>query len=583
MSNFELNAKIGANASGFFGTLRKVEQETKGVGLRIQNDLAGALKGGLLGPAAAGLGLGAGLYAAIAGVGDYVKELKHLHENTGIAYRDLQVYEAGAKKHGNTIQDITSMVNKLAVERAKSLSGGVNSEGSAAFQKLGVSFNDLKSKSPAELFKQIQNNLAGMADKTMVADALVHALGRSAKEMGGFFSESFDSMNDRATAQGLVVADETLGDIIANLKVMNDHWKGFKAEVSAPLFSDIIYGLNYMILQATLFKDTLFAGISFAITSAQRLANIVSGGAIGISKEVAESQDKATRDALRTSQNTFDEKKHKMDLGGIPEAPGKIGEATEDGNENSKGGDINSRAKNLVRLEKEIADQREKNLMKGMSESEKHAHLIAKEIELKKKLLELEKTKTPEMPERVKNQNERQKEKAIQAEDNTYLATIKKSDAEKAALAAAMQQAQNRDNPDLSTEDKINADAAVIITQRELKDATYDYNAALKKEKEIKESKTPEQKAFAAAAGEESVKHKGDVAQAQLDLLKTQEQLVSPQKETRTAPDALQRIGGTRGGTDPGASDRKVLVNEVRKAGEGIQTLNNVTRQAFGL
>jgi hypothetical protein len=111
---------------------------------------------------------------AIKGVIDYGDKIADLSQRFAVSSDSLQKWGNVAEENGSSIEGVASALNKLEIARDKALAG--DTELIAHFKALGVSVDDLKSKSGDDMLLTIGGSAMHAAD-------MVATLGKSSLEL----------------------------------------------------------------------------------------------------------------------------------------------------------------------------------------------------------------------------------------------------------------------------------------------------------------------------------------------------------------------------------------------------------------
>ena len=145
-----------------------------------------------------------GLYGALAGgtaaafskaLLDAASEYEDMHKKTGLAVETLQKWNSALKKGGATIDDAVIATTFLQKAIAAAADGGKEAE--HAFSVLGVSMQDLKTKSYDQIFMQIAKAIEEMPNDSRVTAAALAVLGKGGQNLFAAFREGFqDNVNN---------------------------------------------------------------------------------------------------------------------------------------------------------------------------------------------------------------------------------------------------------------------------------------------------------------------------------------------------------------------------------------------------
>jgi hypothetical protein len=197
-----LKSKISLDDSAFVSGMKKVGRATATAAKKAS--AAFRKIGAAIGKAAARMrnfALIAGALtfgAAIAGaykLGRALKDafdlggrLSDLSAQTGVAVDQLAILQQAFEDNGVAADSIGSVINKL--QRSITDFGAGLSTQSRAFERLGITFDDIKNKSPLEQFKMVQNAIANMQDPTQKAATAMELFGRAGGDLMALFQDS---------------------------------------------------------------------------------------------------------------------------------------------------------------------------------------------------------------------------------------------------------------------------------------------------------------------------------------------------------------------------------------------------------
>jgi hypothetical protein len=180
-------------------------------------------------------------------------ELVKLSRRTGAPVESLQVWGKQIKKLGGDVNDVAMMLNKLELSQERALTEGSNSKISKSFSSLGVSHQDLISKSSSELFEQIQKTMSSVGTTASSLVPLTEIFGKNMtkyshmllqniektkehlKEMGGFHwidektSKQLDILKRQSSELNLMNIGDTPGGRAKVSAAEQAAWVEFKA------------------------------------------------------------------------------------------------------------------------------------------------------------------------------------------------------------------------------------------------------------------------------------------------------------------------------------------------------------------
>ena len=202
---FNLQAKIGADGSGYFRELNRVKAATK----QFTTGAASAFGVPLGAAAAAGAGI-----AAVRSALQFADQTKDTAEMMGLTASEVQKLDIAAGRAGISMGDFQTALSQVDVKRREAAEG--NEETLATFNKFGVTMDDLQNPQlrHIDLLKKITANTkdASAAERTMMRDLL----GRRGDRLGGALGEVGRVGDDD------VVSDETLTRLDEMNKRMED-------------------------------------------------------------------------------------------------------------------------------------------------------------------------------------------------------------------------------------------------------------------------------------------------------------------------------------------------------------------------
>ncbi len=205
--DLELNAKQAkSELSSFDGTLKS---------------FAGSVKSALGGFAAGFAGafsVGA-IKDVITNTIHYASTIQDLSDKYHVSTTFLQRYGLAAEKAGASQESLAKGLKFLEINISKALAGGENSDAFKKFDALGISFDQLKSSKPEQVFELVAKAGGDAAENTAV-------LGKNALELQGLFDSIADGS---AKLNNIVISPEN----VARLDAMEDQFLAIKAAGTA--------------------------------------------------------------------------------------------------------------------------------------------------------------------------------------------------------------------------------------------------------------------------------------------------------------------------------------------------------------
>lgn len=246
--------QIVPSADGISGSISNVlsgEASSAGdeAGGLLSSGMVSALKAGL-----AAAGIGAIISTAIGKVGDFATLGDAVDKNSqkmGISAKAYQEWDAVLQHSGTSMESVKSSFKTLA---------NAAQDGNEAFEKIGLSMEEVQSMSTEDLFGAVISGLQGMEEGTERAALANDLLGRGAMEMGALLNTSAEdtqAMRDRVSELGGVLSDEAVKGAAAYKDSLQDMQTAM-AGVANGLLSEFMPGFTQVMDGIT----ELFAGDS---------------------------------------------------------------------------------------------------------------------------------------------------------------------------------------------------------------------------------------------------------------------------------------------------------------------------------
>lgn len=205
-------------------SISKTDKNAEGLGSKLMSGIKTAgMWGAAIGAGAAAAG-GAMLAMAnkTAEAADFIDKLS---ERTGINREELQRWKYAAEQSGADIGKLEVGMKKLSETMDKASTG--SKLGAEAFDRLGISMEEVESKSPSEMFELVAKKLADMPDSAERNALGNQLLGKSYTELMPLLnagSEGMQQLKDRADELGIVMSEDAVkanvvfGDTLADVK-----------------------------------------------------------------------------------------------------------------------------------------------------------------------------------------------------------------------------------------------------------------------------------------------------------------------------------------------------------------------------
>ena len=224
MELFKLFGSIFVDNEKANESISKTEGKAEGLGGKLTGMIGTAAKWGAGIVAGAGTAVG-GMLALANKTAETADVIDKLSERTGINREELQRWKYAAEQSGGDIEKLEVGMKKLSDVMDGATNGSkANVE---AFDKIGISLDDLKTKSQSEIFDDVMNALADMpagAERNALGNDL---LGKSYTELLPLLnagSEGMTGLKERADELGLVMSEDMVkanvvfGDTMADVK-----------------------------------------------------------------------------------------------------------------------------------------------------------------------------------------------------------------------------------------------------------------------------------------------------------------------------------------------------------------------------
>ena len=184
MDVFDLVAKITLDSSEYESGLDEAEKSTTSFGQKIKGGIGKAAKGGAIAVAAIGTAAAGASALFVKGVGDvaqYGDNIDKMSQKMGMSSDAYQEWDAVMQHSGTSMETMKASMKTLA---------NAAETGSDAFDKLGISQEQIANMSQEELFEATITALQGVEDETERTYLAGKTLGRGATELGALLNTS---------------------------------------------------------------------------------------------------------------------------------------------------------------------------------------------------------------------------------------------------------------------------------------------------------------------------------------------------------------------------------------------------------
>lgn len=203
-----LMARMGLDTSGFTGGLKAAQAKMENARASLSSGAANLISSQLAGV----VGVGA-LVAGAKSVVDYGGKVTDLADKYGITTGMVQQLSYAAGQTGVDVETALNSIKKVAIATADALGG--NEEKMAAFERLGITAEQLRTLSPDQIFLAVGNSLKDMPLTAQTFSDINSTLGKTGQDLLPMFREGLQGMMADAVALGLVMDKEIIGKLDA--------------------------------------------------------------------------------------------------------------------------------------------------------------------------------------------------------------------------------------------------------------------------------------------------------------------------------------------------------------------------------
>ena len=192
----------------------------------------------------AAIAAGTSLVKSTGDVAAYGDNIDKMSQKMGISAQAYQEWDAIMQHSGTSIDALKPSMKMLAMQAEK---------GSDAFQKLGISEEEVASLSQEDLFAKVITGLQGMEEGTERTYITSQLLGRGATELGALLNTSAEEtqkMRDRVHELGGVMSDDAVKasaqfqDTLQDMSTGFDSLKRNMLSEFLPAITDVMDGLT---------------------------------------------------------------------------------------------------------------------------------------------------------------------------------------------------------------------------------------------------------------------------------------------------------------------------------------------------
>jgi hypothetical protein len=326
------NALIGAvraeatlESGKFVSGAKKIRQEAKATESQLKRSF------GVMGSAAKGFGgalaagLSVGLLAGLAKKAlDFAGSIGEVAQSLGVTTKELQVFRYAVAQNGGTVEQADQALGKFAISISKAQSG--SKQAAAAFQAVGVSLGDLRTKSKTEILGQIADQMKATGGASANAAAGVAIFGKGFLKIAPTLDQGSAGLSQLSAAAeklGIVLsdrqiqqADETADKLDAVRTVLAAQIAGVVSDNAASIVSlaNALASLTSSVVnflgsnpQAALSILGALAGSRFGLPGAAAggLAGLYAGGKVAAGARDASMDPKVRAAAIRKAQAEY--------------------------------------------------------------------------------------------------------------------------------------------------------------------------------------------------------------------------------------------------------------------------------------
>ena len=285
-----LEASIGLDSSGFERGIERVHEQVKDT---IKAFALGAI------------GVGT-VEEAFRRTIETADELVDSAKKLDMTVEQVQLLREAAKESGVEFEALAKSISKIDEARAMALGGGSEGrEAMAAFQALGVSKQDLLTKTATDLFTGQISSAVKTNNIETITEPLKEVLGKGAEDAVGALKTNFGDLQAEMMKTGAIMD----GQVAEKLHDLSDQFSMVSNVITAelaPALLQLVQWISTLILKGggSISKASAVAGSlvgqagfigaakDIAASAAQEFKNLISGKGFALTKEQNEAIDK---------------------------------------------------------------------------------------------------------------------------------------------------------------------------------------------------------------------------------------------------------------------------------------------------
>lgn len=206
----------------------------------------------------------AGISEAIA----FGSSISDLSTKLNVGTDSLQLWNYAATQNGATLGDVSAMFTKLAINRQGAVNG--NLEMVAAFEKLGVTVDDIKTKKPEDIARQIGKAFENGADPTALVGSLRMVGGRGADALIAAFEAGIGTSFDEGLRLKIVIDPDELAKIDA---------LGDRLDVIQMQMRPVFFGIAIVLAKVA---ESIYDSVRLLTAGVMDLASNIKGDSYGL-------------------------------------------------------------------------------------------------------------------------------------------------------------------------------------------------------------------------------------------------------------------------------------------------------------
>lgn len=236
MNVFDLYASLSLDTKNYENALQGAESKGSnfGAGLGKAVKIGGAAVAAF---GAAVVGGGSAIVKASGNLAEYGDNIDKMSQKMGISAKAYQEWDAVLQHSGVSIDSLLPSMKTLSTQAQK---------GNDAFQKLGITQEEVATLSKEDLFAKTIEGLQNMEEGTERTAIASQLLGRGATELGALLNTSAEDtqkMKDKVNELGGVMSDEAVKSAAAFQDQLQDMQTAFQG-ASRSMLSNFLPGLT---------------------------------------------------------------------------------------------------------------------------------------------------------------------------------------------------------------------------------------------------------------------------------------------------------------------------------------------------